>query len=44
MVSGASVWPMNTLAHTEVVSAPDTFMTLVIVQAMPLTIHCMTPR
>ena len=35
-VSGASVWPMNTLAQTLVVSAPDTRMTLVIAQAMTL--------
>ena len=28
-VSGASVWPMKTLAHTLVVSAPETRMTLV---------------
>ena len=44
IVSGASVWPMKTLAQTLVVSAPDTFMTLVMTQAMPLTICCMTPR
>ncbi len=44
IVSGASVWPMKTLAQTLVVSAPDTRITLVIAQAMPRTIHCITPR
>ncbi len=44
MVSGASVWPMKTLAQTLVVSAPDTRITLVITQAMPFTICCITPR
>ena len=43
-VSGASVWPMNTLAHTLVVSAPDTRITLVIAQAMARTTACITPR
>ena len=43
-VSGASVWPMNTLAQTLVVSAPDTRITLVIAQAMPRTTTCITPR
>src|SRR4249919_2957979 len=35
---------MNTLAQTLVVSAPDTFISLVIAQAMPRTITCITPR
>ena len=43
-VSGASVWPMNTLAQTLGVSAPDTRMTLVIAQAITRTTICMTPR
>ncbi|GEM_PF-5645639 len=43
-VSGASVWPMNTLAQTLVVSAPDTRMILVMAQAMALTMACITPR
>ena len=43
-VSGASVWPMNTLAQTLVVSAPDTFITLVMAIAMTRTTHCITPR
>lgn len=43
-VSGASVWPMNTLAHTLVVSAPDTRITLVIAHAIARTITCITPR
>ena len=44
IVSGASVWPMKTLAQTLVVSAPDTFITLVMIHAMPRTMRCMTPR
>ena len=36
-VSGASIWPMNTLAQTLVVSAPDTRITLVIAHAMMRT-------
>ena len=44
IVSGASVWPMKTLAQTLVVSAPDTFITLVMTHAMPRTIRCMMPR
>ena len=43
-VSGASVWPMNTLAQTLVVSAPETFITLVMASAMIFTTHCITPR
>ena len=43
-VSGASVWPMKTLAQTLVVSAPDTFITLVMAIAMTRTTHCITPR
>ena len=43
-VSGASVWPMKTLAHTLVVSAPDTRITLVMAHAMPRTTACITPR
>ena len=43
-VSGASVWPMNTLAQTLVVSAPDTRITLVIAHAIARTITCITPR
>ena len=44
IVSGASVWPMKTLAQTLVVSAPDTFITFVMAHAMPLTMRCMMPR
>lgn len=43
-VSGASVWPMKTLAQTLVVSAPDTRMTLVIAHAITRTIACMMFR
>ena len=43
-VSGASVWPMKTLAQTLVVSAPDTRMTLVIAHAIARTTACITPR
>jgi hypothetical protein len=43
-VSGASVWPMNTLAQTLVVSAPDTRITLVIASAMIRTMNCITPE
>ena len=43
-VSGASVWPMKTLAHTLVVSAPETRMTLVMAHAMARTTACITPR
>ena len=35
---------MNTLAHTLVVSAPDTRMTLVMAQAMARTTACITLR
>ena len=44
MVSGASVWPMKMLAATLSDSAPLTPITFCIPMAMPLTIHCMTPR
>ena len=43
-VSGASVWPMNTLAQTLVVSAPDTRITLVMASAIIRTMNCITPR
>ena len=43
-VSGASVWPMKTLAQTLVVSAPDTRITLVMASAITRTTACITPR
>ena len=44
MVSGASVWPMKMLAATFSDSAPLAPIIFCITTAMPLTIHCITPR
>ena len=43
-MSGASVWPMNTFAETESVSAPLVPMRYIIARAMIFTKNCSTPR
>ncbi len=42
-ISGASVWPMKTLAATESVSAPLVRITYIMARAMIATIRCSTP-
>ena len=44
IVSGASVWPMNTAAPTDSDSAPLVPMVLTMTLASTPTINCMTPR
>jgi len=43
-MSGASVWPRNTLAQADRDSAPDVRITRIITHAMARTTCCMTPR